>query len=282
MSQIREANISNLWLTNETTPLSKAIFENFNNFTIVNSDSYIDFFKTFVSFITKEKEVDIFDPSLSKLISRSEVDYIIHSHIIPKQAAIDEPDVAIRNNIEGAHHIAKIAKDYNINVIHVNYFTGYSKEIYDFASMCNNFVETILHINKVNYVVINPPLLYSKYGFDPISNLLTTNESILYIDPEKKKPIMHVNDFLKYITMIIKHFDKLKNNHYDIPTNQIYTFEEIINFIEDKNIEVQFTFNEKNDLDPDTFQILNQHVLFQSIKQEYDLSDWINEMMGKV
>lgn len=233
-----------IWVTNETTPLSREIYAHFGGDVVVNYDTSMDFFKTQKSFITDENEINIFDPTLIKLVNQAETDFMIHSFPMTYEQAVDEPLEAIHNNLEGAHHIGEIAYKSKVKLIHINY--PIYKNVYytdNIIYLCNETVKKIYDSIGVDYVVLNPPILYSEMPHNMLYDLVkSSHNSKFYVDPERRKPFMHARDFASVLEYVIFNFIEMKKDWFDVPPTEVFTFEEIID-----QIEVDFNFYEQKD-----------------------------------
>lgn len=265
-----------IWVTNETTPLSREIYSHFGGDIVVNYDSELDFFRTQKSLITDENEINIFDPTLIKLVNQFETDFIIHSFPMTYEQAVDEPLEAIHNNLEGAHRIAEVAKKSKVKLIHINYplyknINTYTDNIIYF---CNESVKKIYDMVGVGYVVLNPPILYSEKPHNIIYDLVkNSNISKFYVDPERRKPFMHAKDFARVIEHTIFNFIEMNKDWFDVPPTEVFTFEDLIN-----EIEVEFNFYEQKDYYYfETINKLDSSSIF-NMRFNYTLKDTIKNI----
>lgn len=217
-----------IWIVNETLPFSQYIIDNIGKENVVNLDPSLEFFKTFKSFITGGKEIDLFDPTLSKLLTRHETDYIISSFPLSRNQAIDYPELAIRNNIEGVYLLALSALKSKSKIVHINYFSYLGPGI---IQLCNETVEKIFDFVGVDYTIINPPILYDEKGYNPVYQLLEsayTEPKTIYFDPETTHPFMHTNDFARAIVKMIRDFRIYEGTANNFLSKEKFTFERII------------------------------------------------------
>jgi nucleoside-diphosphate-sugar epimerase len=269
-----------IWVLNETTPLSKAIIRHFDKTNVVNLNPQLDFFRTFQSFITGEYEIDVFDPTLPKLINQYETDYIISSFPVSREQAIDSPELAFRNNIEGLYRLAQFAATNRIRLIHINYFTNYDN--YSFrgiTEMCNTFIEEVFKFSGVNYTILEPPLLYNEAPYNPIYDLLEsyyTDPKNIYFDPDTSLAMMHIDDFVYYVEKAILSFQALRREAHIIPSPQIYTFEHIL---ERFDRPIQYMFNpEKDEIADDVAEEISTNTVFADIRPQVPLSDGLDRI----
>lgn len=224
---------SQIWVTNESTSLSRAIGEYFGE-DVITYDSSLDFFRTYSSMITKQKEISSFDPTLIKLINRYETDVIIHSSPMSVEQIIDNPSDAIRILLEGAWRIGEIVKKSNIQLIHVNLpvYTNVGEKN-TLLYFLNSTIKNIYDILDIQYIVLNPPILYSEGMDNLLYSLIWTDENRrIYIDAENDKPFIHVDDFVKILSRVLSGFDFLKRDWFDVPPSEILPFEEVLDMCE--------------------------------------------------
>lgn len=217
-----------IWVTNETSDLSRSISDYFQD--VVNYDSSLDFFRTYSSLITSKREISSFDPTLAKLINQSETDLIVHSPPMTIEQAIKNPQEAIRILLEGAWRIAEIVKNSNLKLVHIN-FPVYSeiKQKETLLYFLNRSIKDIYDVVGINYVVLNPPILYSHKPNNMIYSLVCGNdEKKFFIDSEQEKPFMHMDDFVKIIDNVISNFETLKDGWWDVPPSEVISFEEVL------------------------------------------------------
>lgn len=264
-----------IWVTNETTPLSREVYSHFGSDSVVTYDSELDFFRTQKSLITGENEINIFDPTLIKLINKFETDFMIHSFPMTYEQAVDRPLEAIHNNLEGAHHIGQIAHKSKVKLIHVNY--PIYKNVYykdNIIHLCNNTVKKIYDSIGVDYVVLNPPIIYSELPHNIIHDLVNYNDSAkFYIDPERRKPFIHARDFAAVLDFVMFNFIEMKKDWFDVPPTEVFTFEQILD-----QIEVDFNFHEEKDYYYfETVSKLDSSSIF-NMKFNYTLEDTVKNI----
>lgn len=257
------------WVTNETLGISKEIVKSLGRQNVVNFQQEFDFFKTFISPVTGERDIDILDPTLKKLIEISEVDLIISTNTLTSEQAEENKQSAITRNIAGILNLATISKDLGIPIIHIEYPTSYSDDVYNMTTYCNNSIRNMFKFMNIPHVIVKPPIIYGDFVDNPISRVLTSDEYSVNIDPEKKKPFLHVHDFIKHLNLIIEDVKKF-DNLVSIPPSEILSFEEIIDNIYNENGSVNFIFNDKNDLDPTP-----EYVLKWGLKNKYTIKKWL-------
>lgn len=257
------------WITNETSGIAQAISKSFGKDNVANFHSEFDFFKTFVSPITNKKEIDVLDPTLKKLIETSEIDMILHSNVLSPEQTEENKQSALTRNIGGALNIANISKELRVPVIHIEYPTCYSDEVYNMTSFCNDSIRKMYSFMNVPHVIIRPPIIY---GVDdsPISKILSksSEEESINIDPEKKKPLMHISDFVKHLRRVVENHKNL--SIVDIPPSEILTFEEIIENIYEYRSVVNFIFNDSMDLDPEP-----NNMSKWDVENDYTIDTWL-------
>ncbi len=205
-----------IWVTNESSSFARS-FADWCRVTgkhqFVNSlenDEY-DYFRQDNYF--RSKEIDIFDPTLPTMISRSDAELIIHQLPITPDRSVTHPDYALRNNIEGSFYVMQAAKEIGIPIFFIttkNYNNEVDNSIYNITA---GTVERLLDSFNVEHVTVVPPNIYGPQFDEGISGLIKTalnkKESVqLNIDPEIQHAYMYVDDFFDALDIAInKSFD---------------------------------------------------------------------------
>ena len=107
-----------IWFTGEAGFLAKSFTKWCKKYghQVVNSleEDYYDYWRQSIN-SSKEKEINIFDPTLKTLIEKSGAEVIIHGAAVIDEEEINlDPEYTIKINIEGTARICKIARELEI------------------------------------------------------------------------------------------------------------------------------------------------------------------------
>ncbi len=282
--------MSKIWVTNESSSFARSFAswckEKEDHIFINNLDNdEYDYFRQTSLF--RSREIDIFDPTLPNLISRSGAELIIHQlPIVPEKGEL-HPDYALRSNIEGTYYVIQAAKEISIPIVFIssrNVIT--SNDIYDITA---STVENILDFSGVSHISVTPPIVYGPEFDEGISGLIKTSISnkdqvVLNLDPEKKHAFMHIKDFLNGLNSIITNLDLDSPIHknFEIMSKKLNTLEEIINHLEDENLTLSYDIHPNKDYCISEF---NPDINIKSIygwKPKYTLKSGLDDVIKNI
>jgi len=253
--------MSKIWVTNESSSFAKS-FSNWcsitNKHQFVNSlenDEY-DYFRQDNYF--RSKEIDIFDPTLSTMISRSGAEIIIHQLPITPERSLTHPDYALRCNIEGSYYIIQAAKEIGIPIFFITTknYNNKTNNVYDITA---DTVGRLLNTFNAEHVTIVPPIIYGPQLDESISGLIKTalnqKEFIqLNIDPEIQHAYMYIDDFFNALDIVINksfdgEYDKITQSIVEIlpPLDKYIYLEDIFQILEDENYCLSYEIKPKYD-----------------------------------
>jgi nucleoside-diphosphate-sugar epimerase len=258
--------MSKVWVTNESSSFAKSFStwcESTGNHEFVNSlekDEY-DYFRQDNKFRTKE--IDIFDPTLPTLISRSGAELIIHQLPITPDKSMQYIDHALRSNIEGTQYVIDAAKEVRIPILFVTsrnyghvmgeYVATQKSDIYDITAQA---VEHLLDASDVQHTSLIPPILYGPEYDEGISGLIKTatdnkEQVILNIDPDRSHLFMHVDDFFDAVSIVVEHLDleegRVDECVLDMRPKISTPVEDILNKLEAHNFFLSYEFHPEFD-----------------------------------
>jgi dTDP-4-dehydrorhamnose reductase len=147
-----------VWVTGEAGCIARNLSDLYSKYDVVNSlsENYYDYWRSQIT--SPIKELNIFDPSLPKLIRDSGAEAIIHTANINYDLAKNDPQLALHTHIDGAWVISKIAKELNIPLLNIHPI--YAKNFYFETFYCGDrFIKT----NAPQHATIELPTVYGKY-----------------------------------------------------------------------------------------------------------------------
>lgn len=219
-------------------------------------NDYYDYFRQYNSgYKGYEKEIDIFDPTLPVLISRSGAEAIIHhAGFVGTDYCTKNPDLALRTNIEGTLHVINAANEVGIPIIFTSTSVCY-KPTSEIISEDNELEpQTIYGMTKLageqllrtwceksNYVTVIPAMLFGAHDLHSASNklLMSGMQMIddtvhIALDPDYPKPFMYIDNYLDAIDIILDNVDELKGQRINIAPDDVRPFGEVIDYIYDE------------------------------------------------
>lgn len=205
--------MSKIWVTNESSSFAKS-FAQWCDATgkhdFINSwyNDEWDYFRQTNPF--RDKEIDLIDPTLPNLISRSGTELIIHQLPVPPEKCELHPDYTIRSNIEGSYYIAQAAKEIDIPVLFIttkNYFDTFSSQPNNMYDVTARAVENILDIYQVRHISIIPATLYGSLFHEGVSGLIRSCCDDVEVEVGEFNTLLHCDDFFDAIDTIIDNID---------------------------------------------------------------------------
>lgn len=223
----------------------------------LSNDEY-DYWRTHS--LSKTNEIDIFDPTLETIISRSGAEIIVHAAETKNKSY----DNILRTNIVGSFYIFEIAKKLEIPLIYISSPDTYkitddfldenceleNNSIYAYSK---NSAEDLIRMMLTNYTIITPGYLYGPYdnnGF--ITKLIQshygeTDSVEMNIDPESLKSFLFIDDFSNLLGTIISNQKKYNEKKINACFEEYYSYSDIIESLEELGLSPEFYF--RNELD---------------------------------
>lgn len=291
--------MSKIWVTNESSSFAKSFAcwcEKTSKHVFVNSfyNGEYDYFRQDNLF--REKEIDIFDPTLPNMISRSGAELIIHQLPITPERSKTNADYALRNNIEGSYYVIEAAKEVGIPIIFVtskNYFNMqsslgyYDHSGFDIYDITVQTVENILDVSGVDHISVVPPFIYGPLFDEGLSGLIKTafgkEEVVLNINTEESLPFVHVDDFLNGLDVVVENVESLTDKSVVeiIPKPDMFsTVENVMKNITALNLKVKFSLNEN------LYPVMNNNKYnineFYSWTPQFNIDSGIKDVVDKL
>jgi len=250
-----------VWITGEASLIAKGFqsyCEKTKKHDFVNSlsnDEY-DYWRK----DSQINQIDIFDPTLETIISRSGAEVIVHT----AETQCKSDDKILRTNIIGSFYVAEIAKKLQIPFIYITSPDTYkisdelltddtiteNNSIYSYSK---NSAENLIKMMLIDYTIITPGYLYGpndQKGF--ITNLIKSHygkvDTVeMNIDPESVKSFLYIDDFSKLLDCVISNQEKYNEKKINACFEDYYSYSNIIEKLEELGLSPEFYF--KDDLD---------------------------------
>lgn len=266
-----------VWLTGEAGAVGKSFTEycaRTRKHEFINSlsnDEYDYWRKTSP---IKTNEIDIFDPTLETIISRSEADIIVHC----AETHLKSEDYTIKTNILGTYYVAEIAKKLEIPFVYIS-----SPDCYDISedllsdqtciknnsiyTYSKNSAESLIKLMLDDYRIIVPGYLYGPHDDNGyIARLIKSHfgksDSVkMNIDPESPKSFLYMDDFMNLLDTVIseEYPRKIKINAcYPV----YYSYSDVLACLEEQGLSPEFDFSVKKDV-VKTRKLLNSNIDWQ-------------------
>jgi len=253
-----------VWITGERSLIARS-FSNWCELTkrheVVNSLSNDEYDYWRKDSPTKSNEIDIFDPTLETIISRSGAECIIHTAECKNKV----DDHILRTNIVGTYYVSEIAKKLQIPLIYITTPDAYKiteELLYDNEVASNNSIytysknsaENLVKMMLNEYTILTPGYLYGPgddHGF--ITGLIKSHfgksETIeMNIDPESPKSFLYVNDFSSLLDVIISNQEKYNEKKLNACDENYQSYSDIIENLEELGLSPEFYFKTDKDI----------------------------------
>jgi len=224
-----------------------------HNHQVVNrlDESYYDYWRS--SILKPQKEINIFDPTLHKLIEDSNADVIIHTASVEYDDTLLNPNLAIHTNIEGSYNVASIAQKIGIPII---YLSSIGKNTNVYSTTKYSGEQIIKHATN-GYVVLKPAIVYGRYDtHSHIAKILKsirggTNTFPLDIDADRS--YLYIDDLISAIGIVLDNLYSMLGDTVEIGSDVI-SFDEVFAYInEELNICPDCTLLQAEDLMGDIY-----------------------------
>jgi len=256
--------MSKVWLSGESSLIGRN-FTDFCNLTnrhiFVNSlenDEYDYWRKTNLS---KINEIDVFDPTLETIISRSGAEIIVHTVELTESK---RSDVVIKTNIMGTYYMCEIAKNLNIPLIYISSQDCYKQsedllnekteiENNSIYSYSKNSAESLIKMYLDKYTIIVPGYLYgpkdnSSFIHGLISSHLGKVEEVeMNINPELEKSFLYIDDFISALDEIIRNNEMYNKSKLNVNGSH-NTFSNVIEMLQEQGLSPEYDFNDRHDV----------------------------------
>jgi len=240
-----------LWVTGEAGFIARNLSDwcdTHNNHYVVNrlEEPYYDYWRSSILNRT-HREINIFDPTLSRLIDESGADVIIHTASVEYDDAIKNPSLAIHTNIEGTYQVASIAKKIGVPVI---YLSVIGKNVNLFSTTKHSGEEILKHTTD-KFVILRPSIVYGRY--DEKSHLAKIFSSIrggattfpLNIDAVRN--YLYIDDLMDAMGVVFDNLYPMLGETFEIG-NEAVSFDYLFGFMnEELNICPDCTFLQTED-----------------------------------
>lgn len=289
--------MSKIWVTNESSSFAKS-FADWCKVTgkhqFVNSlenDEY-DYFRQDNYF--RSKEIDIFDPTLPTMISRSGAELIIHQLPITPERSLTHPDYALRNNIEGSFYVIQAAKEVGIPIFFIttkNLNSEIDNNVYNITA---GTVERLLDTLDVEHISIVPPTIYGPQFDEGVSGLIKTalgkKESVqLNINPDVQHAYMYVDDFFDALDVVAGscfdgEYDIINQSVVEIlPSLDKYIYlDDIFQILEEESYCLSYDIEPQYDRQSEEQNIKNNVSTLYGWKEKFNIKTGIEYFISKV
>jgi len=224
--------MENIWVTGEQGYIAYAIKE-YSKYNLVNSldNRELDYFRN------SNNEVNIFDPSLEKIIRNTNTDLIVNTVTYRGHDLIS----SIKTHIEGLTRIATVANNLDIPIYNI---VESSEDLFVYPSK-KAAAKLIKDYLKCNNIYIGR--LYGKEDFNRSINIamndsfpnIYCNPDLLLSNDEIKVEFLYIKDFIVNMEHII---DNNISEDVKIDSEYIYIFD-IIDFLEKEDLVKEFNIN---------------------------------------
>lgn len=247
-----------VWVTGESSFISRNYadwLDRNKKHEFVNrlDNDYYDYFRGHESgYRGYKSEIDIFDPTLPVLISRSGADAIIHNAaLVGTDYCTKNPVAALRTNIEGTLHVINAANEVGIPIIFTSTSVCYKPTDQLITEDSELEPQTIYGMTKLagehllktwakenNYVTLIPAMLFGAHDLHSASNKLIMSglgilEDLVHIalDPENPKPFMYIDNYLDALDIILDNIDKVRGQRINIAPDDVKPFGEVVDYV---------------------------------------------------
>jgi nucleoside-diphosphate-sugar epimerase len=288
-----------VWVTNESSSFARgfdAWCDGTGEHELVNSlrNDELDYFRQ--DSIFRSQEIDLFDPTLPTMISRSGAEIIIHQLPITPELAYEHKDYALRHNIEGSHYVIEAAKEVNIPIIfvtsrHINKTkisnSFHNETISDLYNITAKTVESLLDLEYPNHTSIIPPIIYGPEFDSGISGLIKTaingDDVVINLDPDMSHPFMHASDFFDALSLVVNGF-KPEYSYIEItPDPKDYTsLDVIITELENNNLFLSYEIHPDKDLILDDQRVSDHISEYFNWEPKFPIEDGLEDVITKI
>jgi len=247
--------MKNIWVTGEQGYIAYAIKE-YSKYNLVNNldNKDLDYFRN------SNDEVDVFDPSLEKIIRNTNTDFIINAVTYRGDNLIP----SIKTHIEGLTRITTVANNLDIPIYNI-VESAEDLFIYPSKKAAAKLIKDYLECNNI-YI----GRLYGKEDFNRSINIaMNDSYSNIYCHPdllmandEIEVEFLYIKDFIKNMEYII---DNSILEDVKIDSEKMYIFD-VIDFLEKEDLVKEF--NIKNGIG--CVEEIPQNIKHQSI----DIGNW--------
>lgn len=241
-----------IWITGEAGCLARNLSKWCNNheteYQVVNNlgvEEY-DYWRSNIS--SPFKEINIFDPTLSKLIESSEADIIIHSASVCNDDTIAHPRAAIHTNIEGSYIVGEIAEKLGLPLIYLSS----SEEDQSLFSTTKLAGEQIIRQTINKSIIVRPSTIYGKYDrHSPIAKMLESikgESNFFSLNIDAIRSYVYVEDLINALNIILLDIHSCYGKTYNVSSESV-SFNDIYKYMnEDLNLCPDCTLNQVDDL----------------------------------
>jgi nucleoside-diphosphate-sugar epimerase len=244
-----------IWVTGEAGFIARNLSDwcDTHNHQVINrlDESYFDYWRS--SILKPQKEINIFDPTLFKLIQDAEVDVIVHTASIEYDDTMLNPSLAIHTNIEGSYVVSSIAKKLDVPII---YLSSIGKNVNLFTTTKYSGEQIIRHTTS-NHVIVKPAIVYGKFdAHSPIAKILKSirgGTNTFPLDIDANRSYLYIDDLMSALCAILENINSMFGDAIEIGSDVI-SFDNLFEYInEELNICPDCTFLQAEDLMGDIY-----------------------------
>lgn len=238
--------MKNVWITGENGFIARAFLRHLNDkYTIINSpkDEYWEYWRQNKFTAAHRPEIDIFDPTLPKLVERSDAQFILHT-ACPFEVDSSKQHRTITGIIEGTYHVANMSNENNLPLIYIIY-SQHPNSIFSIAQ--DTAVDIIKEVCS-NYIIIETDELFGPEDYHgSISQLLMSSvgkidTANITTDIEKERHYTFIDDFLEGLDFVIQNHEKFYNNQIEIANKERRSLESIMDYMMN-SMEININYN---------------------------------------
>ncbi len=244
-----------IWVTGEAGFIARNLSDwcDTHNHQVVNrlDEPYFDYWRSTI--FKPHKEINIFDPTLSKLIEDAGVDVIVHAASVEYDDSMFNPRLAIHTNVEGSYTISAIAKKLNVPII---YLSSIGKNVNLFSTTKYSGEQVIRHVTS-DHIILKPAIVYGK--FDVHSHIAKILKSIhggsntFPLDIDADRSYLYIDDLMSAVGVILDNINSMLGDVIEIGSDVI-SFDDLFSYInEELNICPDCTFLQTEDLMGDIY-----------------------------
>lgn len=238
-----------LWVTGEAGYIARMLddsLERHGKHEVVNSlkETYFDYWRK-PPLRGRVGEVNIFDPTLKKLIMDSDAEVIVHAAAITDRSLCEaNHSAAFQVNVEGSMVVADIAASLRLPVIHLSDLEVYGKDsspadggperpctVFGFTKSA---ADQYIRIATRDVLTVFPGWVYGPGDVNgPLSKLFLPSleePPKIGVDSETCKPYLYIEDFVTGFEVLLDVLPSLIGQRINI-TPKSFTFEQALDYL---------------------------------------------------
>lgn len=241
-----------LWVTGEAGFIARNLSDwcdtHFHHH-VVNrlEEPYYDYWRSQIMSRAR-REINIFDPTLPRLIEESGADVIVHAASVEYDDAVQNPSLAIHTNIEGTYQVASIAAKLNLPII---YLSTIGNNINLFATTKYSGEHIIRHVLD-SFVIVKPAVVYGRYDeHSHLAKIIRSTRrgpSSFSLDIEAERTYLYIDDLMGAMDVVFDNINSMFGDTIEIGNDSI-SFDKLFGYInEELNICPDCTFIQAKDM----------------------------------